>query len=133
MDYLSWKRDLTADKEVLELLILMIEDITPEYDSKLNELLNVIENKIDNPINKENKKVIVFTAFSDTAEYLYENVSEFVKNQYGLNTALITGSTDKTTIKKFPNDMNTILTCFSPQFQRIKNWLHQMTKIILIF
>lgn len=114
MDYLSWKRDLTADKEVLELLILMIEDITPEYDSKLNELLNVIENKIDNPINKENKKVIVFTAFSDTAEYLYENVSEFVKNQYGLNTALITGSTDKTTIKKFPNDMNTILTCFSP-------------------
>jgi hypothetical protein len=114
MDYLSWQRDLVADREVLELLILMIEDITPKFDSKLNELLSVIENKIKNPINPGNKKVIVFTAFSDTAEYLYENVSGFVKNKYGLNSALITGSVDKTTIKKFPNEMNTILTCFSP-------------------
>ncbi|WP_209124476.1 helicase-related protein [Alkalihalobacillus sp. BA299] len=115
MDYLSWQRDLEADKELLELLILMIEDITPKYDSKLNELLKVIENKINNPINPGNKKVIIFTAFSDTAEYLYENVSNYVKNKFGLNSALITGSIEgKTTIQKFPNDMNTILTCFSP-------------------
>lgn len=115
MDYLSWQRDLSADLEVLELLILMIEDITPEYDYKLNKLLNVIENKITNPINPENKKALIFTAFSDTAEYLYKNVSAFVKAKFGLNSALITGSIDgRTTIPKFPIDMNTILTCFSP-------------------
>lgn len=115
MDYISWQRDLTSDLEVLELLILMVGDITPEYDSKLNELLNVIEKKIENPINADNKKIIIFTAFSDTAEYLYENVSAFANSKFGLNSALITGSIDgRTTIPKFPIDMNTILTCFSP-------------------
>lgn len=115
MDYLSWQRDLTADKEVLELLVLMVEDITPEYDSKLNELLKVIENKISNPLNPENKKIIIFTAFSDTAEYLFENVSVFVKSKFAINSALITGTIEgRTTIPKFSGDMNTILTCFSP-------------------
>ena len=115
MDYLSWQRDLMADLEILELLILMIEDITPEFDYKLNELLKVVGNKIENPINPDNKKILIFTAFSDTAEYLYTHVSSFVKNNYGLNTALITGSVDgRTTIPKFPADMNTMLTCFSP-------------------
>lgn len=115
MDYLSWQRDLAADLEILEFLILMVGDITPQYDSKLNELLNMIEKKIQNPINPDNKKIIIFTAFSDTAEYLYENVSNFVKAKFGLNSALITGDIEgRTTIPKFPNDMNTILTCFSP-------------------
>ncbi|MDD3363791.1 MAG: helicase-related protein [Syntrophomonas sp.] len=115
MDYLSWQRNLKADLEILEMLLMMVEEITPEYDYKLNELLHVIEKKIMNPINKDNKKIIIFTAFSDTAEYLYENVSAFVKAKFGLNSALITGSIDgRTTIPKFPIDMNTILTCFSP-------------------
>jgi len=115
MDHLSWQRNLAADLEVLELLILMVEDITPKYDNKLNELLNVIEKKITNPINSDNKKILIFTAFSDTAEYLYQNVSTFVKAEFGLNSALITGSIDgRTTIPKFSIDMNTILTCFSP-------------------
>jgi len=115
MDYLSWKRDLSTDLEILELLILMIEDITPEYDYKLNELLHVIENKIANPINPGNKKIIIFTAFADTAEYLFEHVSSFIKENFGLDCALITGSIEgRTTIPKFPADMNAILTCFSP-------------------
>lgn len=115
MDYLSWQRDLSADLEVLELLLLMIEDITPGYDYKLTELLSVIREKLTNPINPDNKKIIIFTAFSDTAEYLYENVSAFVKTEFGLNSALITGSIDgRTTIPKLQNEMNTILTCFSP-------------------
>ena len=115
MDYLSWQRDLSADLEVLELLLLMIEDITPEYDYKLTELLSVIREKLTNPINPDNKKIIIFTAFSDTAEYLYENVSAFVKTEFGRNSALITGSIDgRTTIPKLQNEMNTILTCFSP-------------------
>ncbi|OIJ14884.1 helicase [Anaerobacillus arseniciselenatis] len=115
MDYLSWQQDLVADKEILELLILMVEDITPKFDCKLNELIDVISHKVTKPINNGNKKVIVFTAFSDTAEYLYENVSNYVRQKFGLNSALITGSIEgKTTIPKFHNDMNTILTCFSP-------------------
>ena len=71
MDTLSWKRDLTADLEVLTLLRLMLSDITPEHDTKLQTLKEVVYNKIDNPFNGRNKKVIIFTAFSDTAEYLY--------------------------------------------------------------
>ncbi|NMA30767.1 MAG: DEAD/DEAH box helicase family protein, partial [Candidatus Methanofastidiosa archaeon] len=115
MDYLSWQRDLSADLETLELLILMIEDITPDYDCKLNELIKVVDNKITNPINPDNKKIIIFTAFADTAEYLYENVSQYVKKKFGLDSALITGSIDgRTTIPKLPANMNTILTCFSP-------------------
>jgi len=115
MDYLSWQRDLSADLEVLELMILMVEDITPKYDYKLNELLRIVSEKIEHPINDGNKKMLIFTAFSDTAEYLYENVSEHVKKRYGLNTALITGSIDgRTTIPRFPCDLNSILTCFSP-------------------
>ena len=115
MDILSFERDLRADMEVLELLILMIEDITPEHDIKLNELFKVLGQKIENPINPGNKKLLIFTAFSDTAEYLYTHVSSFIKNKYGLNTALITGSIDgRTTIPRFPVEMNTILTCFSP-------------------
>lgn len=115
MDFLSWKRDLQADLEVLELLILMISDITPEHDFKLSELKRVIEEKARDPINPGNRKILIFTAFSDTAEYLYEHISVFAKQRYGINTALITGSIDgRTTIPKFPSDMSSILTCFSP-------------------
>lgn len=115
MDYISWQRALEDDQETLELLLLMIDDITPEYDYKLNELLTIIENKIKNPINPNNKKVLIFSAFSDTTEYLYTNVSKFVQEKFGINTALITGSIEgRTTIPKFSADMNRILTCFSP-------------------
>ncbi|MEN6413418.1 MAG: helicase-related protein [Veillonellales bacterium] len=115
IDVLSWQRDLKADLEILDLLIAMIEDITPQYDSKLNTLLQVVGSKIENPINSGKKKIIVFTAFADTAEYLYEHVSAFVQKKYGLNTALITGTiAGKTTIPRFPADMNEILTAFSP-------------------
>ncbi|MDD4673968.1 MAG: helicase-related protein [Bacteroidales bacterium] len=115
MDYLSWQRDLEEDLEILDLLILMIEEITPDHDFKLNKLIKVVSEKIENPINDDNRKVIIFTAFSDTAEYLFQHLSGLIKENYGLNTALITGSIDgRTTIPKLKSDMNTILTCFSP-------------------
>ncbi len=115
MDYISWKRDIDGDLENLELLILMIEDITPAYDYKLNELLRVIREKEAAPINTGNKKILIFTAFSDTAEYLYENVSRMAGSELGLNTALITGSVDgRTTIPGFKADMNHVLASFSP-------------------
>ncbi|MGN0612485.1 MAG: C-terminal helicase domain-containing protein, partial [Porcipelethomonas sp.] len=115
MDYKTWRSELKEDAETLELLTLMIADITPEHDTKLQELLQLISDKIENPINPGNKKVIVFSAFSDTAEYLYENVSKYIKDKYGLNTAVITGSIDgKTTISGFRATLNNVLTCFSP-------------------
>ena len=116
MDYISWKRDIDDDIETLQLLILMIEDITPEYDFKLNELIRVIRNKADKPINEGNRKILIFTAFSDTAEYLYENIAEMAHRELGLHTALVTGSVDgRTTIPRFKADMNHVLACFSPK------------------
>ncbi|HYE12472.1 MAG TPA: helicase-related protein [Patescibacteria group bacterium] len=115
MDYITWKKALISDKEVLDLLATMIADITPRHDSKLQKLLQTIKQKVENPINKDNKKIIIFTAFADTAEYLYNNVSVFMKEYYDLDTALITGSVDgRTTIPKLKSDLNTVLTCFSP-------------------
>ena len=115
MDYKSWRATLVKDKEVLELLTLMVGDITPEYDCKLQELFRVIRDKLESPINEGNKKVIIFTAFADTAAYLYDNVSKYVKDTFGLNTAMVSGSVEgKTTVPKLRSDLNTVLTCFSP-------------------
>lgn len=115
MDYKTWRTELMADAETLELLTLMVADITPEHDSKLRELLKLVSEKIERPINSGNKKVLIFSAFSDTAEYLYEHVSTYIKKKYGLDTAVITGAIDgKTTIKEFKATLNNVLTCFSP-------------------
>lgn len=115
MDYKTWRAELTLDIEVLNSLMSMLNVITPKYDGKLQSLLKIISEKIENPININNKKVLIFSAFSDTAEYLYEHVSTYIKDKYGLNTAVITGSIDgKTTIKSFKATLNNVLTCFSP-------------------
>lgn len=115
MDYKSWRNGLATDAEILELLTLMVGDITPEHDSKLQELFKVIHNKLEHPINAGNKKIIIFTAFADTAGYLYDNVSRYVKENYGLNTAMVSGMVEgKSTVPKFRGDLNTVLTCFSP-------------------
>lgn len=115
MDYKSWRDSLVRDRDILELLTLMVGDITPEYDSKLQELFRVIKNKLENPINQDNKKIIIFTAFADTAQYLFDNVSEYVKENFGLNTAMVSGSVEgRTTVPKLKSDLNTVLTCFSP-------------------
>ena len=115
MDYISWRGALENDRDILELLTLMVGDITPEHDSKLQELLSVIDKKITYPINEENRKVIIFTAFADTAEYLYTHVSKYVKDRFGLDTAMVSGSVEgKTTCPKLKADLNTVLTCFSP-------------------
>ena len=115
MDYVSWRDSLAKDADVLELLTLFVGDITPEHDSKLQELFRVIDNKITHPINEGNKKLIIFTAFADTAGYLYDNASRYVKDRYGLNTAMVSGSVEgRTTCPKLRADLNTVLTCFSP-------------------
>ena len=79
MDYVSWMHELAKDAENLEQLSLRIADITPEHDTKLQTLFDLIRKKIKHPINSGNKKIIIFTAFSDTADYLFANVSRFAK------------------------------------------------------
>ncbi|RCX18911.1 SNF2 family DNA or RNA helicase [Anaerobacterium chartisolvens] len=115
MDYVSWRGKLSEDSDILELLSVMIQDISPDHDTKLQTMLNLIAEKVQHPFNEENKKVLIFSAFSDTAEYLYAHIAPFVKERFGLDIAMITGTTDGRTTVKLPHtDMNTILTLFSP-------------------
>lgn len=115
MDYLTWLRDLQSDAETLQLLLFMVADITPAHDSKLRQLFDLIDQKITHPINSDNRKLIIFTAFSDTADYLYQHVSRYAKEKFGLNTAEVTGNVEgRTTIPGLRCDLNTVLTCFSP-------------------
>ena len=114
MDCRSWKRDLLKDQEILGLLLVMIKDINPDHDSKLQMLIGNLREKFAHPINGDNKKVIVFTAFSDTAEYLYENLAAMILEKTGLHVGLVTGNGVRSTMKGLPADFNTILTAFSP-------------------
>ena len=76
LDYISWRKYLEEDLENLNLLLLLLADITPEHDSKLQQLIADIRSKFANPINGNNKKIIIFTAFSDTAQYLYDCLAQ---------------------------------------------------------
>ncbi|MBR0264172.1 MAG: DEAD/DEAH box helicase family protein [Prevotella sp.] len=114
MDCRSWKRDITADHEIIRLLLIMLKDITPEHDSKLQMLIENLRDKFAHPINGDNKKIIIFTAFSDTAEYLYDNLAPAIKDKTGLQTGLVTGDALASTIPGMKADFNSILTLFSP-------------------
>lgn len=114
MDLPSWKHDLAADLVLIEDLITSMEKVKPSDDAKLQHLLSLIGKKIDDPLNPGNKKVLVFTAFADTANYLYDNLTPFAQ-QFRLHVGKVTGSdAPKTTLKK-PYDFQSVLTLFSPR------------------
>lgn len=114
MNTLGWKQDLQADQLILSNLLNEFKKIKPDNDLKLVELINIIRNKIENPINNNNKKVIVFSAFADTANYIYENVSKVINVEYGLNSALVTGSGSNKCTLNINKDFNNLLINFSP-------------------
>lgn len=114
MDWMSWERDIAKDVDVIEILISMVRDIDPAHDAKLLELCEQIKEKVANPVNPGNRKVLVFTAFSDTADYLYDHVSEFARSELGLEVAEVTGDGCACTIKAVPPRMQEVLACFSP-------------------
>ena len=116
MDYIQWREYLQADLDSLRLLLFMLADITPQHDSKLQQLVVDLRDKFSNPINGTNKKVIIFTAFSDTALYLYEYLAPLIKERHGLNTALVTGDVEARSTLKLREklDFNKVLTLFSP-------------------
>lgn len=113
MDLPSWENDLSADLAIIDGLLSSMNKIKPEDDAKLQHLQKLILQKIENPINGNNKKVLVFTAFADTANYLYDNLAELLKGK-GLHTGKVTGKdAPKSTLKK-GYDFQSLLTLFSP-------------------
>lgn len=114
MNTVGWREDLMYDQFILDDLLKEFNRIKPNNDTKLTTLVNLIRNKIENPINNDNKKVIIFSAFADTADYLYENISKVIKIEYGLNTALVTGGGANKTTMNIDKDYNNILINFSP-------------------
>jgi superfamily II DNA or RNA helicase len=107
-----WLVDLGNDKDALIDLLNNAKAVTPGRDAKLNELKTLMAQKIETPINGANKKVIVFTAFTDTARYIYDNLKEWCRNELKLHCALVCGSYTQTTLGK--NEYNNILLNFSP-------------------
>ncbi|MGL4183991.1 MAG: helicase-related protein [Metamycoplasmataceae bacterium] len=115
MDLRTWKSELEKDIDLLSDLLEHMEKISPYKDQKLKDLVELIKNKIKNPINKNNKKILIFSEYADTVNYLYENLAPLFKNM-GINSAKVHGSqqANKATIDCY-NDAETILTFFSPK------------------
>jgi len=115
IDKIKWRQDLKSDLDKLVELLEYSSQVDNTRDKKLLTLKENITNKLNNPINSNNKKVIIFTAFSDTAHYLYNNISNWVKKEFNLESCLITGGgNNKTTLKTKNKDLNSLLTDFSP-------------------
>lgn len=115
IDCISWRQKLQADQTALDELLKKIRLITPEHDLKLQELKSVICNKIQNPLNAGNKKILIFTAFADTADYLYGEIAPILLERYQLYSGVITGSRNpESNCEGVPKDFNSVLTCFSP-------------------
>lgn len=120
MDVVAWEEDLKADLFFIEELHIEMSRVTPEHDYKLQHLIQHIKDKIDNPINAGNKKVLVFTAFADTADYLYENIAPHILQTHGLHSGKVTGSdAPRSTISPDNTrklyDFQALLTLFSPR------------------
>jgi hypothetical protein len=114
MNTLGWKNDLEKDLLIAKELLEEIKKITPEKDQKLIDLKNQINEKINNPINGNNKKIIIFTAFADTANYLYKNIAHYVKDEHDIETAKILGSNENECTLDIVKQFNNILINFSP-------------------
>jgi len=107
-----WLTDLSKDKEALIDLYNNAKAVTAVRDAKLAELKKLIVSKQKAPLNKDNKKIIVFTAFADTAGYLYVNLRDWAQTELSLHSALVSGAMTSTTFGN--NEYNAILTNFSP-------------------
>lgn len=116
LDALRWRQDLTEDRNRLATLHAAASHVDAEHDAKLARLRTLLADKVRNPTNAGNRKVIIFTAFADTAEYLYAHMAGWVEQHLGLHTALVTGSGhNRTTLGGLRKDLASILTAFSPR------------------
>lgn len=116
IDKIKWRAELEGDRAILERIMIEAFKIQPHRDKKLEELKDLIREKVKTPINEGNKKVITFTAFADTAKYLYDNIADWGLEELGLYSAVITGSDNpKTNLKGVKGEFNNILINFSPK------------------
>lgn len=131
MDALRLKEDLSEDRKILEELLYQSIDITPDKDAKLLDLKQHISSKVQNPINVNNKKMIIFTSFSDTAEYLYDNIQEWLLKTHHLHCGIVTGGNYvKSNLSSVSNNFEDILTNFSPRSNHLKTDKEQIDILI---
>ncbi len=116
LDTVSWSRDLQNDIAIIDELLASVRPIDPAHDGKLQELICDLEQKASDPFNPGNRKAIVFTAYADTAEYLYDQLSRTLTERLGLQVALVTGGSSgvRSTHPRIQSDMAQVLSCFSP-------------------
>ncbi len=115
VDQIRWRQDLIEDRNRLATLHAAARQVTAARDAKLAELRGVIERKCRDPINPDNRKVIVFTAFADTARYLYDQLAPWARDTLGLESALVTGAGRNRTTLPLRKDLVSILTAFAPR------------------
>ena len=116
VDRIRWRQDLIEDRNRLATLLSAAQAVTPKRDAKLAALRNVIASKVATPLNGENRKILLFTAFADTANYLYAQLATWAKNELGLESAVVSGTgANKTTQLGLRSDMSSILSAFSPR------------------
>jgi len=114
MDLPSWERDLKADLDRIEGLLEEMEKVSPTDDAKLQHLKEHILAKIEAPINPGNRKVLLFTAFADTADYLYQHLAPVLQQRHSLHTARVVGSDRPKSTLGRRMDFQDLLTLFSP-------------------
>jgi len=116
VDLIRWRQDLVEDRNRLSTLLAAARQVDADRDAKLAEMKGMISAKCRNPINPDNRKLIVFTAFADTARYLFEHLAPWAKSELGLESALVTGTgSNQSTLPKLRKDLASILTAFAPQ------------------
>ena len=115
MDLPSWEFDLNQDLRVIDALLASMQQITPDEDAKLQHLKTHLLEKIRSPINPGNRKVLLFTAFADTADYLFANLAPELLAGEQVHSAKVTGKgTPRSTLQK-SYDFQELLTLFSPR------------------
>ncbi|SIO89476.1 helicase-related protein [Nocardiopsis sp. JB363] len=115
IDRIRWRQELEQDRKTVEALLTEVQTVESPRDAKLAELKRFLRDKAEHPTNGDNRKALVFTAFSDTAEYLYQHVAGWARDELGVHVGLITGQTSRTTLPMKRKHMIDVLTAFSPR------------------
>lgn len=136
MDKARWLYDLQEDRRYLLQLTNAAKNITAERDEKLERLKQQINEKIRQPLNPNNKKIVVFTAFADTAQYLYQRLAQWAHDEHGIYSGLVIGGSggNKTNQPLVRSEFNNLLTAFSPVSKELsKTNLNEDATIDLLF
>jgi len=116
VDLIRWRQDLQEDQQILTGLLRDARQVNVERDEKLRRLKELVSKKVLDPINSGNRKALIFTAFADTADYLYENIAPWAMQKHGLHSAIVTGRSgrNKTNLEGIRTDLGSVLASFSP-------------------